>query len=82
MQSYDTPNTAFEAFKKELNLRKKTPDQIVAMFIKQGIITQPVAIELVELAEYKALIEEYENVVTSMAWAMVTKRSVEFQVTV
>lgn len=81
MQTYDTPNSALEAFEKELNQRKKTPEQIVVSFIKQGIITQPIVDKLIQLAEYKKLIEDYENVAASVAWSMLTKRAVESPIT-
>lgn len=75
MQTYDSPNIALEAFKKELNQRKKTPEQIIAGFIKQRIITQQIADQLIQLAEYKASVEKWDNEAAGFAWVVLAKRA-------
>lgn len=77
MPTYDNPHSALEGFKIELNQRKKTPEQIIVGFIKQRIITQQIAEQLIQLAEYKALVEEWDNTAAALAWTLLAKRAVQ-----
>jgi len=68
MQVCHTPEIALGAFQTELSLRKKTPAQIINKLIQEGIITKPLADQLIQLAAYKVLIERYDVETASLAW--------------
>ena len=76
MSKYETPQEALTAVQGALQENKKTPRQIVEEFVKFGTLDRTVANNLLRLADFLKMEEQFDDVGASKAWQIVAARSI------